>query len=303
MKNYLLLILTLLLCASLFSCSFNFNEELVFGDPEVPSADIDKPTEEQTQIPTEEPTEKPTEPIITIDGITFDKSLKTKLKAAKNYAEVCEILGKEGTLVEHPEVVYYWDGILDSKLFRVHIKFKASEERFVICEDVSVTMRSIGIDPSKVPQDVLEQLTIGVTYEEADNIVTGNSRGLFQCGMPVEYQWDFGDDVKINLHFYNKVDRKKQDLSVMYIDFWDSESTNTDLENFRANLKLGQTIAELNELLGMEGEEAAGGGKYWWDFEDGTRLQIGYYLDLSDTSLPIEELMKFDGNSFIRHLT
>ena len=295
--KFLVMALTLSLLVSSSAC--NFDTELLFGEPEVPSADIDKPTEEVTQIPFEEPTEKPTEPIITIDGITFDKSLKTKLYAAKTYAEVCEILGKEGTLVEHPEVVYYWDGTLDSKLFRVHIKFKASEERFVICEDVSVTMKSIGMDPSKVPQEVLEQLTIGVTYEEVENIIPGNNRGLFECGMPIEYQWDFGDDVKINLHFYNNVDRKKQDLSVMYIDFWDSESTNTDLQNFRANLKLGQTIAELNELLGMEGEDAAGGGKYWWDFEDGTRLQIGYYLDPSDTSLPIEEWMKFDGNSRI----
>jgi hypothetical protein len=299
MKKYLLLTLTLLLCASLFSCGFNFNEELIFGDPEVPTADIDKPTEEVTQTPTEEPTEKPTEPIITIDGITFDKSLKTKLKAAKTYAEVCEILGKEGTLVEHPEVIYYWTGTTDSGNYPVRIKFKASGEKSVICEDVSVTMTEVGYDLSKVPQDVLEQLTIGVTYEEVENIIPGNNRGHFQCGMPVEYQWDFGDDVKINLHFNNRVDRKKQDLSVMYIDFWDSESTNTDLQNFRANLKLGQTIAELNELLGMEGEDAAQGGKYWWDFEDGTRLQIGYYLDPTDTSLPIEEWMKFNGNSQI----
>jgi hypothetical protein len=252
-----------------------------------------------TQIPTEEPTEKPTEPIITIDGITFDKSLKTKLKAAKTYAEVCEILGKEGTLVEHPEVIYYWDTTIDSKHYRFYTKFKASGESFVICEDVSVTTKSIGIDPSKMPQEILEQLTIGVTYEEVENIIPGNYRGVFYCGMPVEYQWDFGDDVKINLHFNNRVDRKKQDLSVMYIDLWDSESTNTDLQNFRANLKLGQTIAELNELLGMEGEDAAQGGKYWWDFEDGTRLQIGYYLDPTDTSLPIEEWMKFNGNSQI----
>ena len=299
MKKYLLLTLALLFCTSLFSCTFNFNEELIFGDPEVPTADIDKPTEEVTQIPTEEPTEKPTEPIITIDGITFDKSLKTKLKAAKNYAEVCEILGKEGTLVDHPEVIYYWDTTIDSKNYRFYTKFKASGESFAICEDVSVTTKSIGIDPSKMPQEILEQLTIGVTYEEVENIIPGNYRGVFYCGMPVEYQWDFGDDVKINLHFNNRVDRKKQDLSVMYIDLWDSESTNTDLQNFRANLKLGQTIAELNELLGMEGEDAAGGGKYWWDFEDGTRLQIGYYLDPTDTSLPIEEWMKFNGNSQI----
>ena len=300
-RKFLLTVLTLSILVSSSAC--NFDTELSFGEPEVPTADIDKPTEEVTQIPFEEPTEKPTEPIITIDGITFDKSLKTKLKAAKNYAEVCEILGKEGTLMEQPEVIYFWIGRTDSEQYPVRIKFKASGESFVICEDVSVTLTEVGYDPSKVPQEVLEQLTIGVTYEEVENIIPGNYRGLFECGMPIEYQWVFGDDVKINLHFYNSVDREKQDLSVMYIDLWDSESTNTDLENFRANLKLGQTIAELNELLGMEGEEAAGGGKYWWDFEDGTRLQIGYYLDPSDTSLPIEEWMKFNGNSFIRHLT
>ena len=63
MKKYLLLTLALLLCTSLFSCDFNFNEELVFGDPEVPSADIDKPVGEVTQIPFEELTDKATAPI------------------------------------------------------------------------------------------------------------------------------------------------------------------------------------------------------------------------------------------------
>jgi hypothetical protein len=38
MKKYLILILTLLLCVSLFSCDFNFNEEFIFGEPEVPTA-------------------------------------------------------------------------------------------------------------------------------------------------------------------------------------------------------------------------------------------------------------------------
>ena len=38
MKKYLLLMLTLLLCVSLFSCGFNFNEEFIFGEPEVPTA-------------------------------------------------------------------------------------------------------------------------------------------------------------------------------------------------------------------------------------------------------------------------
>ena len=38
MKKYLLLMLTLLLCVSLFSCGFNFNEEFIFGEPEVSTA-------------------------------------------------------------------------------------------------------------------------------------------------------------------------------------------------------------------------------------------------------------------------
>ena len=87
LKKFLLTVLTLALLVSASAC--NFDTELSFGDPEAPTSNIDKPTEEQTQIATEEPTEKPTEPIITIDGITFDKSLKTKLKAAKTYADVC----------------------------------------------------------------------------------------------------------------------------------------------------------------------------------------------------------------------
>ena len=52
--------LTLSLLVSSSAC--NFDTELSFGEPEVPTADINKPTEEVTQIPTEEPTEKPTEP-------------------------------------------------------------------------------------------------------------------------------------------------------------------------------------------------------------------------------------------------
>ena len=73
--KFLVMALTLSLLVSSSAC--NFDTELSFGEPEVPTADIDKPTEEVTQIPFEEPTEKPTEPIITIDGITFDKTLKT----------------------------------------------------------------------------------------------------------------------------------------------------------------------------------------------------------------------------------
>ena len=61
LKKFLLTILTLALLVSASAC--NFDTELSFGDPEVPTSDIDKPTGEVTQIPNEEPTDKPTEPI------------------------------------------------------------------------------------------------------------------------------------------------------------------------------------------------------------------------------------------------
>ena len=297
LKKFLLTVLTLALLVSASAC--NFNTDISFGEPEVPTADIDKPTEEVTQLPTEEPTEKPTEPIITIDGITFDKSLKSKLNAAKTYADVCEILGKEGTLVEHPEVVYYWDGTIDSKIYRVYIKFKASDESYVICEDVSVTMNDLGVKPSIVPQEVLEQLTIGMTFEEADNIIPGKNTGIFTYGMPIVYEWEFNADTKISVEFGHSPYRSKDQMYILHIALWDYESTKTVAEINRDKLQLGQTIAELNELLGTEGEDAAQGGIYWWDFEDGTRLRIGYILDFSDTSLPIEERMRFNGHSYI----
>ena len=295
LRKTLIALFCVLITVLLTSC--NLNTDLSFGDPEVPSADIDKPTEEVTQIPTEEPTEKPTEPIITIDGITFDKTLKTKLNAAKTYADICEILGKEGTLMEQPEAVYYWTVTQDSKSFPIRIKFKATEKGYVICEDVSVTLVEIGADPSKVPQEVLEQLPIGLPFEEVNKIFPINPDS-FQCGMPIEYQWDFGENIKINLHFYNRIEKEKQDLSVMYIDFWDSESTNTEIDIFRTNLKLGQTVAELNELFGVKGR--CGSPTHCvWTFADGTRLRIGCYLDASGISRSEEDMFKFNGSSRI----
>ena len=122
MKKYLLLTLALLLCTSLFSCDFNFNEELVFGDPEVPSADIDKPVGEVTQIPFEELTDKATEPIPPLEyGYgEYDASI---LQGARFENEV-KI--HDGTLII-PEVAPYGGGVLEaSKISKVDFSFMSS---------------------------------------------------------------------------------------------------------------------------------------------------------------------------------
>ena len=59
LKKFLLTVLTLALLVSASAC--NFDTELSFGDPEVPTSNIDKPTEKPIGDPTEQPTEEPTE--------------------------------------------------------------------------------------------------------------------------------------------------------------------------------------------------------------------------------------------------
>ena len=59
LRKFLLTVLTLALLISASAC--NFDTELSFGDPEVPTSNIDKPTEKPIGDPTEQPTEEPTE--------------------------------------------------------------------------------------------------------------------------------------------------------------------------------------------------------------------------------------------------
>ena len=280
MKKYLLLTLTLLLCASLFSCAFNFNEELIFGDPEIPTADIDKPTEEQTQIPTEEPTEKPTEPIITIDGVTFDKSLKAKLNAAKTYAEVCEILGKEGTLVEHPEVVYYWNSALSK--YPIMAKFKITEDGHIVSENIRVTMENIGYNYANIPEEILDQITIGMTFEEVCDIC--GSSVIYDHGLPIIYEWYFDENTSIDVEFGNSLPYDQSTLTKVNVIFWDYDHTKTITDINREKLQLGQSIAEINELFGKEGRPNAQGNAFMWDFEDNKTLLVHTYMDFSDST-------------------
>lgn len=59
LRKLLVVILTFVLLVSASAC--NFDTELSFGDPEVPTSNIDKPTEKPIGDPTEQPTEEPTE--------------------------------------------------------------------------------------------------------------------------------------------------------------------------------------------------------------------------------------------------
>jgi hypothetical protein len=279
MKKYLLLTLTLLLCASLFSCAFNFNEELIFGDPEVPSADIDKPTEEVTQIPTEEPTEKPTEPIITIDGITFDKTLETKLNAAKTYADVCNILGKEGTLVSDYEfTVWYMLGeppyhIADKGRDVICIKFKNSDDLSVVCEDFKVTTEKHGFDSSVLPERLSEDISIGKSYSEVDEALTPKYLAYVEAD-PIDYCWSFGDgddEIKIYTSFCGW-GNSKDSLQTCAVKTWDYTETIADA--YLKQIKIGQTYAEVCEIIGFKGIFHSWGA--YWDLEDGKRLTIAF---------------------------
>lgn len=293
-SKLLVIFLTLSLLMSVTAC--NFDTELSFGDPEVPTSDIDKPTEEVTQIPTEEPTEKPTESIITIDGVTFDKTLKNRLDSASTYADICEILGKEGTLVESPDVVYFFYTKQNPHSHYLYIKFENTSEGFVVCEDIKVTNDRMKVDLSDRDPEILEQLTIGKSFKEVQDI-TGHW-GLRDHGMPIVYEWNFSDNINIRIEFGNSIEDNNF-LDVLHIALWDYESTKTVADINRDKLQLGQTIAEINEMLGQEGKELFSGGGYIYTFEDGTTLRISVYCEGMDPSLPIEANYKFAGSAYI----
>ena len=285
--KFLLTVLTLSLLVSSSAC--NFDTELSFGEPEAPSADINKPTEEVTQIPTEEPTEKPTEPIITIDGITFDKMLKAKLNFAKTQAEICEILGKEGTLVEVPEVVYYFYINNSQNPGGVGVKFANTGDGYFVCEDIKITNDEFAIDISNRDPAILDQITVGKSFKEVLDI-TGYS-GSYICGNSIVYEWNFGDNIKIRAEFGHNPKNNNASLSLFYLTLWDYDQTKTMADINREKLELGQVVADINEMFGQEGEEAAQGNRLWWDFEDGSSLVINAYMDTSDPSV-------FEGGTF-----
>jgi hypothetical protein len=80
---------------------------------------------------------------------------------------------------------------------------------------------------------------------------------------------------------------------------WDYENTRTIADINREKLKLGQSIADINEMFGQEGKELYSGGYYIYTFEDGTTLRISVYCEGMDPSLPIEANYKFAGSAYI----
>ena len=137
----------------------------------------------------------------------------------------------------------------------------------------------------------------GKTFEELLEIC-GRSAG-FYCGDTLKYEWSFGEEIKIRANFVNFIHVEREKLSVLYIDYWDSDVTNTISEINRAKLEVGLTISELNELFGQEGRFDSAIRKYWWDFDDGKSLGISYYEDKTDPTMPLEKQAKFTGLSEI----
>ena len=307
MKKYLLLVLALLLCTSFAAC--DINAAISFGESEVPTQDSDTPTEalpedqgespseKHTDAPIDIPSEESQKPSVTIDGITFDNALKAKINAAKNYEEICKILKKEATFIENSTVVYSFMIKSDSESYPILVRFKNLEDKAVVCEDAKVTTNEAGLDTDVISQDILKQITLGKTFEELLEIC-GRSAG-FCFGDTLKYEWSFGEEIKIRANLVNFIHVERNKLSVLYIDYWDSNVTNTTSEINRTKLEVGQTIAELNELFGQEGRFDSAIRKYWWDFDDGKSLEINYYEDKTDPTLPLENQAKFTGLSEI----
>ena len=299
MKKFLSIALTLCLCLcsvlALIACNGKSGK---IEEVENQAVDTKEISNEETEEITDAPTEKITEPqdtTLVIDGIRFNNALKERLNSAKTYGEICEILGRDGTLVECPDVAYSFV-TEEANYCPIIVKFRTTDSGTFVCEDVAITSEGVGFDLSNADQVMLQQITEGKTFQELTDICGYKSAYLY--GGAIVYDWSFGENIIIRVHFYHRLEKDKLNTEVMYIDFWDCEDTRTPLETFRANLEVGQSVAELNEILGVKG--SIGDPLHCtWRFEDGTRFRISCYMDLSDKSLPQEEKVRFAGSALI----
>ena len=190
MKKYLLLTLTLLLCASLFSCAFNFNEELVFGDPEVPTADINKPTEEVTQTPTEEPTEKPTEKpteTTTIDDISLLDQIEIGMER-KDVRKMLKVPYQE-LRTDIADRYFLSDGRPVYIRYHYHYKDKKLDK---------VTVYQVQVD-ELVDPEVASTISVGMTFGEVAELL--NARGVSVGSGFIIYEYLLTDGRKLNIWY------------------------------------------------------------------------------------------------------
>lgn len=238
--------------------------------------------ENGTDKPTEKPTEKATEPQstdIVIDGIKFDEDLKHRLNNAETYGEVCEILGKEGTLIEAPEAVTQWNFFRPSS-YQLYMKFKRTDEGVILVEDMKQTTEEcLGKIPANVTENMMNFLVAGKTIQEVKDF-TNVQNPQFWYGDVYKYEWRFSDDIRVEAHIANATDCKERSISdvvVCYLELWDSdEISKSEYDSIYSKLKVGQSYKEICDIIGKKG--SIGNLVCRWELDDGTQLVLRYYL-------------------------
>lgn len=240
--------------------------------------------ENGTDKPMEKPTEKATESQstdIVIDGIKFDEDLKHRLNNAETYGEVCEILGKEGTLIEAPNLVTQWAfNLYQSSSYQLYMKFKRTDNGVVLAEDMMLTTEEcLGKIPSKVTEDMKSFLVAGKTLQEIKDF-TNVQYPQPWYGNVYKYEWRFSDDIRIEVHVQNATILEEENfdsVSVCYIELWDSNiESQSEYDRIYSKLEVGQSYKEICDIIGKEG--SIGNLVCRWELDDGTQLVLRYYL-------------------------
>ena len=286
MKNLLSFILALCLCLCsvfvLISCN---GEGSKIEESETQTVDTEEISNEETEEITDAPTEKITEPQetdITINGVVFDSVLKSKLKSAQTYGEICDLLKCEGELVEAPEIVYEWL-ITDenNKTKYLWVNFKFTEDGFVVCEDYRETAEKLQLSraQAQLSDEISNQITPGKSLEEIVSLL--QSKWELLVGDRPCYRWsneEQGITIDVYLRQYygsfngGEVPDNINEFEIAFIDLGDGQNANNMAEDGMLKLKAGQSISEIQEILDIRAISLASGIGYTFDFDDGSKL-------------------------------
>ncbi len=267
--------------------------------------------ENGTDKPTEKPTEKATEPQstdIVINGVEFNSSLKNKLKDAKTYGEICELLKCEGELVGAPTLIYDWLFMDGGSFSHIFVKFNFTEKGLLVCEDFRQTCEEFShlFTIAKIPDEMANETLLEKSIQEVVALLDA-TRWSFYSGDCPKFRWTFDDRVTIDVYMSqiyssyaeNEVPDNIYDFTVSFVDVWDSNETNTLAEAARLKITSGQTISEIQEVLGVNAEPWASGMGFTFSFEDDTRLNCHTKLISIGSSDKITDIYVFNGNAQI----
>ena len=314
MKKFLSFALTLCLCLCsvvLISCNGKSGK---IEEVENQAVDTEEISNEETEEITDAPTEKITEQQetdITINGVVFDSVLKSKLKSAQTYGEICDLLKCEGELVEAPEIIYQW-GFLDenNKFYAIWIKFKFTEDGLTVCEDFRETAKQMpsGVSRMEVSEEVASKIVLGKNIKEIIVLLEGYE-WRFVIGNYARYRWKFTEDISIEAYLdqsYNgyanspPIPVTLNDFKVAFVEHWESHKTNTMAEEARLKITAGLTISEIRNIFGgMFAYPLAQGGVYYFCFEDNSRLYCYGFYNVGAEYDEITDLIIFNGTTKI----